>query len=215
MKDIIKVPFGVYYNEQFGRPIRKKRDIVQFILNVVSVVLIKQESEVQRALWIKKEKMNRVFCFLGEKYFSTVFPFEIESRAEGSYRVYDVISDTEIDNRTIVLMERMLALIDFERKPVETIIEDAYLDVAVEGYASEEVDQCFGLILRLLTMELGYIRYDYDPKYFRERIHPLHHMDINYSSAGTYKLGLTRRIQMEEFIDMLDVKTECRYIQGL
>lgn len=215
MKDIIKVPFGVYYDEQFGRPIRKKRDIVQFILNVVSVVLIKQESEVQRTLWIKKEKMNRVFCFLSDKYFSTVFPFEIETRAEENYRVYDPNSNTEIDNRKIALMERMLDLIDFEGKTVEDIIEEAYLDVAVEGYTGDEVDQCFGLVLRLLTMELGYIRYDYDPKNFKGRIHPLHHMDINYSSVGTYKLGLTRKIQMEEFVDMLDVKTECRYIQGL
>lgn len=214
MKNTIEVPFGVYYDEQFGRPIRTRQDIVGFILKVVSVMLIRQMGEARGVLWIRKEKMNRVFCFMKEKYFSTVFPFEIETGNEGSYKVYDPISDTEIDERSIVLMERMLNRIDFEGKSIDTIIEDAYFDVAEEGYMSDEVNRCFGLILRLLAMELGYIRYDYDPKHIKEKTHPLHHLDINYSSVGTYKLGLRRRIRREEFVDMLDVKTECKYIQG-
>ena len=81
------------------------------------------------------------------------------------------------------------------------------------GYTDEEVDQCFGLILRMLSMELGYIRYDYDPDHENGTMHPLHHLDVNYSSQGTYKLGMNRKIQTDEFVDMLDVKTACRYIQ--
>lgn len=57
------------------------------------------------------------------------------------------------------------------------------------------------------------IRYDYDPDHENGTMHPLHHLDVNYSSQGTYKLGMNRKIQTDEFVDMLDVKTACRYIQ--
>lgn len=68
------------------------------------------------------------------------------------------------------------------------------------------------MILRLFTTELGYIRYDYDEIHQNGNLHPLNHLDINYSSKGSYKLGLKKRIEIEEFLDILDVQTECRYV---
>ena len=46
MRGTIKVAFGKYYREQFSKPVRKKQDVVLFILNVVNILLIKQRSEV-------------------------------------------------------------------------------------------------------------------------------------------------------------------------
>lgn len=31
MKETIKIPFGVYYQEQFSKPMRRKQDVVSFI----------------------------------------------------------------------------------------------------------------------------------------------------------------------------------------
>lgn len=216
MRGMIKVAFGEYYREQFSKPVRNKQDMVRFILNVVNTLLIKQESDGGGVLWIKKDKMSRVFCFLEEKYFSTVFPFEIvnKNEVENERKIYDQVLNLELDNRKIVLLQRMLDQMNFVANSVETIIQEAYLDVAEDGYTDDEVDQCFGLILRLLSMELGYIRYDYDPKHENGTVHPLHHLDVNYSSQGTYKFGLERKIQMDEFVDLLDVKSACRYIQA-
>ena len=36
MKETIKIPFGVYYQEQFSKPMRRKQDVVSFILGVVN-----------------------------------------------------------------------------------------------------------------------------------------------------------------------------------
>lgn len=216
MRNIIKVPFGVYYYEQFSKPIRRKQDVVSFVLSVVNILLIgREESDVKGTLWIKKEKMNRVFCFMERKYFSIVFPFDVEWKNvdENKFKVYDPTWDMEIDLRKNALLERMLKEIDFKEKSIDSIIENAYLDVAEEGYANEEIDKCFGLILGLLSMELGYIRYDYDPEHENGTLHPLHHLDINYSSKGTYKLGMNKKIDRDEFVDMLDIKTECRFVQ--
>ena len=62
------------------------------------------------------------------------------------------------------------------------------------------------------STDLGYIRYDYDEKHENEKIHSLHHLDINYSSKGTYKIGLKKALKDEDFIDMLDLRTECKYL---
>ena len=40
MKETIKIPFGVYYQEQFSKPMRRKQDVVSFILGVVNVLLV-------------------------------------------------------------------------------------------------------------------------------------------------------------------------------
>lgn len=170
MKETIKIPFGVYYHEQFSKPMRRKQDVVSFILGVVNVLLVGESES-------------------------------------------DSISDIRINNRSVALLERMLEKIDFEESSIDEIIEEAYLDVAEDGYSDKDIDRCFGLILRLLSMELGYIRYDYDPERENGRLHPLYHVDINYSTKGTYKLGMNKKMEVAEFIDMLDTKTDCRYVQ--
>ncbi len=61
-------------------------------------------------------------------------------------------------------------------------------------------------------MEDGYIRYDYDLKNKNGKKHPLYHLDINYSSGVTYKVGLRHAVSDSEFQDILDVKTDCAYL---
>lgn len=213
MKETMKILFGRYYEERFRKPIRNKKDIVSFIFDALDAMLVRLPGEESGVLWIKKDKMSRIFCFLDEKYFSLVFPFEVEQKMDNEFKIYDSTFEIEIDNRRIVLLRRLLDEIDFMGNSIETIIEDAYLDVADNGYENEEIEQGFMLILRLLSMELGYIRYDYDPEHENGRLHPLHHLDINYSSKGTYKLGMNNKIPINDFVDLLDVKKECRYIQ--
>lgn len=144
-----------------------------------------------------------------------VFPFEIEI-TEGKdtiYKIYDSILDIEIDSRLNALMKRILGQIDFSHNTIDEIIEKAYFDVFGDEYTEDEVEKCFNLILRLLSTELGYIRYDYDAEHEKGALHPLYHFDVNYSSKGTYKLGIDKKMKMEDFVDLLDIKTECRYIR--
>ena len=98
MKETIKIPFGVYYQEQFSKPMRRKQDVVSFILGVVNVLLVgESESDSNGTLYLKRNKMNRVFCFMEGKYFSTVFPFDVEFDENGNfYKVYDSISEQPV-----------------------------------------------------------------------------------------------------------------------
>ena len=211
----IQLSFGDYYDTKLMKPLRKQEECVSLILELLNILLVGDMIGNEKGvIIINVDKMSRLFCFSDNKYFSMVFPFDIEITEEKSnnYKIYDSILGIDIDNRIIVLMERILSQIDFTKKTIDEIIEKAYFDVSSEEYTEDEVGKCFNLILRLLSMELGYIRYDYDPEHEKGTLHPLYHLDVNYSSNGAYKLGIHKKMEKEEFVDLLDIKTECRYI---
>lgn len=211
----IQLSFGSYYCDKLMKPIRRQKDCVVLILDILNILLVGEEmSDEKGMITVVVDKMSRLFCFSDSKYFSMVFPFDMERVEEkgNTYRIYDWVLNMEIDNRLTALMERILDQIDFEESTIDEIIEKAYFDVAEEGYLEDEVSNCFNLVMRLLSMELGYIRYDYDPEHENGTLHPLYHLDINFSSKGTYKLGMARKMREEDFIDLLDIKTDCKYI---
>lgn len=103
MKETMKILFGRYYEERFRKPIRNKKDIVSFIFDALDAMLVRLPGEESGVLWIKKDKMSRIFCFLDEKYFSLVFPFEVEQKMDNEFKIYDSTFEIEIDNRRIVV----------------------------------------------------------------------------------------------------------------
>lgn len=71
---------------------------------------------------------------------------------------------------------------------------------------SEESERLFE---HILFSEAGYIRYDYDPKGYKPNTHPLHHFDVNFSEVVHYKLGLQKRMKMEDVSDILNLEKAC------
>ncbi|MCI5147779.1 MAG: hypothetical protein D3923_20140 [Candidatus Electrothrix sp. AR3] len=68
-------------------------------------------------------------------------------------------------------------------------------------------------------MEDGYIRYDIDPENYEKfkkrgekHKHPENHYDVFYSNNLTFKIGLKSIITYSEFIDLLNVNTDCNYL---
>lgn len=209
----IQLSYGDYYDEKLMKPVRKQEECVSLILELLNILLVGEMIGNEKGeILIIIDKMSRLFCFSDNKYFSMVFPFDIEITEDITYRIYDSVSGIEIDNRLTALMKRMLDQIDFAQNTVDEMIEKAYFDVSGEGYTENEVESCFKLILRLLSMETGYIRYDYDLAHENGTLHPRYHLDVNYSSRGTYKLGINKKMTTVDFVDLLDIKTQCRYI---
>lgn len=68
------------------------------------------------------------------------------------------------------------------------------------------------LISHLLKYDLGYIRYDIDSEHENGRMHPLNHLDICLDTAATYKIGLDKKIEFDDFKNILDITNECWYI---
>lgn len=73
-------------------------------------------------------------------------------------------------------------------------------------------DEAFILFESLFMSEAGYIRFDHDIKNVDPILHPMDHLDVNYSKFVHYKLGLPNRIQITEFLDILNIKTRCRVL---
>lgn len=118
----------------------------------------------------------------------------------------------EIDNRRLSMLIRIFSSEYLMASSLERMIDDI-LEVA-EDYEYRNIDEVWYLVFLLWHLEDGYIRYDHDPEHENARIHPLHHLDINYASDTTYKIGLNRKITIKEFMDFLDVKKECPFLAG-
>ena len=217
MKKFIKVPFGKFYGQRFSKPIRETKDVLCLILDTLSFLSYGSSCEQEVGnLFFKVDKMSRVFYQLGDKCFSIAFPFWIEENSivKGSYFIYDTVDDRQIDDKLISLMKGIVEKVDFINCTIEELVDIIWADNYDEDITETEIECCFNIIMRVLALEYGYIRFDYDPVYENGSMHPLNHLDINYSGRCTYKLGLKNRICIDEFIDILDVSTKCGYVVG-
>lgn len=57
----------------------------------------------------------------------------------------------------------------------------------------------------VLMKEPSYLRFDHDTMGYKEWVHPLDHLDVNYS-GGTYKIGLKSRIDIKEIFHLFNSK---------
>ncbi|MCD8387768.1 MAG: hypothetical protein LUD17_12895 [Bacteroidales bacterium] len=71
------------------------------------------------------------------------------------------------------------------------------------------------MIYRLMTYDMGYVRYDDDKKGFEEakqaghpQRHPRHHLDTHLSTESTFKKGLEGAIARDKFIEILNNKVD-------
>ena len=215
MKGAIEVPVGRFYCNKFSQPIREKKDCILLLLDTLEILVAAMplNGDEKAKIVIRNSKMSRAFYFMQDKYYSILFPFSLEEREENdSYAIYDPVLDMEVNNREISLMRTILDRIDFINSTVETMLESIYYDMEGEEYAGIEIERCWGLLMRMFSLELGYIRYDYDPEHVNGDFHPPHHLDINYSAKCTYKLGLKEKISINDFTDLLDIQTKCKYL---
>lgn len=80
-------------------------------------------------------------------------------------------------------------------------------------YDISEYNEGFWSLLRdLFLFDDGYIRYDYDEVLENGLTHPLNHLDIFYSTRTTFKVGFKNRIREAHFMDLLDVNSDCHFL---
>lgn len=202
---------GDFLEEKTLKPIRSKREIILLLLETLKLFENPEDSIINETgkIYIHIDKMSRIFYITKEKYFSFLFPFSVDVQ-DGRYRFYDSLTEYELNDKIISL----LICIFKQSGVLECSLEKAmdYIIESAEEYEFKDIDSIWRILFKLWYMEDGYIRYDYDPEHQKADIHPLHHLDINYSSGATYKLGLRTHIQMEDFKNILDTKTDCLYV---
>jgi len=200
------------YMNRFFKPIKNKIQIIELMMYSIKYMLLNpvvKQSNVEGKLIIRKDKMSRLFFMKEDKYFSISFPFYIQN--DGGVFTFSYKNLMDIDSRLISEIISLLINPSF--------ISNCSLDFAdkISSYQEDTYNEFYWDFIRdLLLLEDGYLRYDYDHdnyiKHNKSDIHPLNHYDLFYSSNATFKIGLKNKISDEKFIDLLNIKTDCKYI---
>ena len=132
--------------------------------------------------------MNRVFFFSENKYFSFNFPFKLDLSNEDNIKFY--YNELDVNLKIISILE---ALLD----------EEALLLLHKENireYYYEYIEDDYEIILEEDFINNGNL------------LHPLNHLDVNFESNSTFKLGLNKKLKLEEFIDVMNINTDCHFL---
>lgn len=196
-----------FQEDLFFSPIRDKKDFAKLLAVSARNLLIDFSEfgtlESSSSMKLVVDKMSRLFYFKEEKYFSICFPFIVLILDNGIVEI-STLTGKKVDNKSISAVISILEEEQFQLNPSLIDLYIASNDLSPLGIELlEEIFQC----------EPGYIRYDNDPKNENGKHHPLNHLDINYSSYGTYKVGLSKVIPISNFEDVLNITTECSFLQ--
>lgn len=198
-----------YQMEPFANAIRAKGDVIVVWMRAVKAFLTNSPAPAKTTaatLSIVATTMSRLFVVMkdGGKIFSVNFPFYVGVE-DGEY-VFRSRGGVKIDHKTsseilaLVQTRRVLEIEDFEQ----------FLDPIFDAVDVQAT--LWSLLRELMLAEDGYLRYDWDTLRAKGNIHPEHHLDINYSSSGSFKIGLHKMIDHDALVGILDMEVECHYL---
>ena len=193
----------------FFAPIRDKISYVHVILYSTRYLLlgnIASKSPSSSKFTLDIDKMSRLTFQKENKIFSISYPFTVIID-EGNINKIQTNSGIEIDFRLVSNALSVIENIDFRNQPSTS-------DFLFE-FDDEGIDDGLKLVEYLFVCEPGYLRFDFDQENENGALHPLNHIDINYSDYASYKIGLKERIDYTKFIDILNIKTDCYYIAAI
>lgn len=156
--------------------VKYNKDCVKLLLETVRIFqvygseLLYEVPTKRPYLKICKEKVNRLFVYLdNNKFISIQFPFDIIKVSNGlRFKFKGINVDSKVVSDGLSLL---------------TQLEDKYPDIRqILDSDNENIDNdTYDILGSLSLLDFGYLRFDYDPKNEKGDIHPLHHLDINYS----------------------------------
>lgn len=202
----------VFYIDRFQAgwafaPIRDKTDLVEILVRTLKVMLTPVDVPVSdRAgeITLLVQKMSRLFYCSEGKMYSIAFPFTC-TELEGRLLFYSH-AHPRIDSKTT---SDVLALLSTP----ELLTTSDVLTFADPICTACDIDSHIWSLLReMLLTEGGYVRYDDDIERVNGHRHPRHHLDLFYSQGSTFKAGLRDAITQNDFADILNTETDCRYL---
>ncbi|EGM77883.1 hypothetical protein Rhein_1968 [Rheinheimera sp. A13L] len=188
--------------------IRDKFDYAVLILNIVNSVKLSYALNIKSGygeICIITEKMRRVVCRLESKIFSVSLPFTV--RFQDDSVLFESKTSGIIDS---ILVSNALSVLNSEKLRSESCVAQLADLIIDMSYSKPEL---WSFLKELLFLEDSYLRFDHDSKNENGSLHPLNHLDVFYSNSATFKIGLHKKIESSDFIDILDVKTDCHFLQ--
>lgn len=211
---------------KLDQAVREKKHIVNLLLEVVGILIsdVKPSNKGFGEFVIQIDKMSRVFFSLSNgdghelKIFSFNFPYAIRENEEG-LDVVCVPEQIEVNNAYLSALKSLAVdgIFDEKNNGILSPLDFAEIferNIRILGLEEIKVEEeILSLVRKLTLFEPGYIRYDFDVERADPLMHPLHHLDIHYSSNATFKLGFPSSLEISSFIDILDIRTACYHIK--
>ncbi|WP_336514915.1 hypothetical protein [Pollutibacter soli] len=191
---------------QEGQVFSAMRDKIHYaksILYVSRFLLLKPNESTESSMKLVVGKMSRIFIFKQSKFLSFAFPLFVDIEKE----------------EVLAIRSRWGVNIDSEiiSKCFEILNDENFLhNPSLTGFYFRQQspnDAVFNLLEEIIMFEPCYIRYDFDKERANGRRHPLYHLDVNYSDYGNFKMGLDEALLNDNFEDILNIETDCAYLQ--
>lgn len=202
-----------FLKSRIFEPCRGKVPVLLRLSEAIAEMTFSLENHDDFDLVVVIGKFQRIFFISDKKIFSLNFPFSVQRSLEKTEPNIFTSSGVLIDSYLLSRLTTVLTdnLTEIERDIywfAESVIS-SFTTSSVDGVPTAS-DDVWVVLKRLLLIEDGYLRYDYDPIHFHAETHPLDHLDIFYSPECTFKVGLEATITHELLVDILDPKTRCR-----
>lgn len=192
-------------------PLRSKDDVLRLLMLTVkymgSYKYVRSFDAPVAHLRLHVDKMSRLFFVSDKKSFSIAFPLTVQMNGDESF-VFQTKNGVEVDSK---FSSAVLACLQVRRLIEFTSMYD-FIDVLEGVEQDEDVDLWMGLN-ELLMFEDGYIRFDHDVENASGNRHPLFHFDLFYSSSSTFKVGVYHSVDQVKFQDLLDINTDCVFLE--
>ncbi|WP_339677444.1 hypothetical protein [Cyclobacterium marinum] len=195
-----------FKENEFFVPVRDKIDYARVIIYATRYLLLNLPTDgikcdTQMKLCI--DKMSRLFFYKNKKYFSISYPFSVQVD-ENEITDISTLTGKSIDSKSL---SSVISIIEDSSFKLNPSLTDYYMESDTAEYIG------ISMLEEIFQSEPAYIRYDSDPENENGKIHPINHLDINYSSYGTYKLGLENEIESIFFDDILNIRTDCSFLK--
>ena len=203
--EIVERNIFPFQEDGFFSPIRDKIDYAKILALAARQLLLNSDSnglEVTSKMKLIVDKMSRLFFYKDKKYYSISFPFTTTVKGKEVLEL-TTYSGKSLDYESISAIIAILDSAQFRLNP-------SLIDFFIEPNGIEASG--LSLLEEIFLFEPSYIRYDHDAQNEKKRLHPLNHLDINYSQYSTFKLGLYEIITSEYFENIQNIKTDCSYL---
>lgn len=206
MKKLVFELKKAFYDKSIQENIIGRKDILLVVLEACRYMMHNEQvPNATNKLILVVNEMNRLFFCSDEKMFSVMFPFHVNEYPLVRFDLDNIPIDSKVLSTLIQYIESK-----------EFSSDDALDFITPIGDIQEQSNADFWKIVRhLLLYDIGYVRYDDDPEGFkkaskagRPKQHPRYHYDVNLDSQATFKLGMSKKITSDKFIDMLDNKKD-------
>jgi hypothetical protein len=197
-----------FYSAAFFKPVRDKRDYFTLLLNAVRYIniysSITDPTGATEQLILRVGKSSRLLFSSEKKSFSVSFPFLITLK-NGAYQIY-YKNYGEIDS---VVISELLKLLKEDSPLFGGEVFD-FAEVIQDQSATRPL--LWHMFRDIVFSESGYMRCDIDIENENGKLHPLHHIDVFFSSNAKVKIGLHEAMDTHSFLDLLDEETDCHFL---